>query len=159
MNRYLPPSFPLYEFVPESSAAGEARRWLAHWDGRVGAPAEGVILAWERGSASVSVCTTNQKYDAAYARFRAAHLAIGGTFLPAALRPVGPTPIVREMERFRDDDGLWSPIPGLVPGATRAEAATGDGYAIAYTQFDGGAVFVTAVGVAPEHFRVRVAQG
>ena len=156
---YIPPNFPLYEFVPRESADGADRRWLAHWDGRVGFPAEDVLLAWERGSASVLVRTTNRVFDAAYARVVAAHLALGGTFLPAALRPVGPTRIAREIERFRDDDDLWSPIPGLVPGATRAEAAAGGGYSIAYTQFDQGAVFVAAVGVPTEHFRIRVARG
>ena len=159
MNHYIPPAFPLYEFVPRDSADGAEQRWLAHWDGRIGAPAADVLLAWERGSASVLVRTTNRVLDAAYARFVAAHLALGGTFLPPARRPIGPTLIAREMERFRDDDGLWSPISGLVPGATRAEAAAGDGYSIAYTQFDEGAVFVAAVGVPPEDFRVRVAQG
>jgi len=159
MDSYIPPAFPLYEFVPRESADGTDRRWLAGWDGLVGAPAADVLLAWERGPASVLVRTTSRVFDAAYARFVTAHLALGGTFLPAALRPVGPTRIAHEMERFRDDDGLWSPISGLVPGATRAEAAAADGYSIAYTQFDEGAVFVAAVGVRPENLRVRIAQG
>jgi hypothetical protein len=159
MNRYIPPSFPLYEFAPEGRADGPERRWLWHWDGRVSAPAADVILAWASGEATALVCTTSRVFDAAYARFRAAHLALGGTFLPAALQLSGSTRIVRAMERFRDDDSLWSPIPGLVPGATHAEAAAGDGYVIAYTQFDGGTASVTATGVPLEHFRVRVAQG
>lgn len=159
MNRYVPPSFPLYEFAPQDPAEdAAARRWPSHWDGQVGAPAADVVLAWESGPASALVRTTERVFEAAYARFLAAHLALGGTFLPAAMRPIGPALIAREMERLRDDDGLWSPLPGLVPGATRSEAGTGDGYSMAYTLFDGGAVFVAALGVAPERFRVRRAQ-
>ena len=159
MNSYIPPAFPLYEFVPRKSAGSTDRRWLAGWDGLVGAPAADVLLAWERGPASVLVRTTNRVFEGTYARVVAAHLALGGTFLPAPLRPGGPTQIKREIERFRDSAGLWSPIPGHVPDATRAEAASAEGYSIAYTQFDEGAVFLAAVGVQPEDFRVRIAQG
>jgi hypothetical protein len=159
MNGYIPPAFPLYEFVPKEPAGGTDRRSPAGWDGLVGAPAADVLLAWERGPASVLVRTTDRNFEGAYARVVAAHLALGGTFLPATLRPVGPARIMREIERFRDDDGLWSPIPGLVPDATRTEAAAADGYSIAYTQFDKGAVFVAAVGVPLEDLRVRIAQG
>jgi hypothetical protein len=158
VNRYIPPSFPLYEFASEASADGAARRWFVHWDGRVGAPAEDVLLAWASGSASVLVCTTDRIFDRAYARYRAAHLALGGTFLPAASRPVGPTQIARAMEQLRDDDDAWLPIRGLVPGATRAEAAQDFGCTAAYTLFDGGAVFVVAVGIPLQHVRVRVAR-
>jgi hypothetical protein len=159
MDSYIPPAFPLYEFVPKESADGTDRRRLAHWDGLVGAPAADVLLAWERGPASVLVRTTDRVFEGTYARVVAAHLALGGTLLPTVLRPVGPKRIVREIERFRDDDDLWSPIPDLVPGATRAEAAAADGYSIAYTQFDEGAVFVAAVGVPLEDFRVRITRG
>ena len=159
MNSYIPPAFPLYEFVPRKSAGSTDRRWLAGWDGLVGAPAADVLLAWERGPASVLVRTTNRVFEGTYARVVAAHLALGGTFLPAPIRPVGPTQIKREIERFQDDAGLWSPIPGHVPDATRAEVASAEGYSIAYTQFDEGAVFLAAVGVQPEDFRVRIAQG
>ena len=159
MNSYIPPAFPLYEFVPRKSAGSTDRRWLAGWDGLVGAPAADVLLAWERGPASVLVRTTNRVFEGTYARVVAAHLALGGTFLPAPLRPVGPTQIKREIKRFQDDAGLWSPIPGHVPDATRAEVASAEGYSIAYTQVDEGAVFLAAVGVPPEDFRVRIAQG
>ena len=158
VNSYIPPSFPLYEFVPEGFADSTARRWLWHWDGLVGAPAEGVVLAWASGSATALVNTTHHTHDAAYARFLATHLALGGTFLPATNRPAGATQIGREMERLRDDDSLWLPIPELVPGATRAESATCDGYAVAYALFDGGSVFITAIDVLPEHFKVRISQ-
>jgi hypothetical protein len=159
VNRYIPPSFPLYEFASETFADdGAARRWFAHWDGRVGAPAEDVLLAWASGSARVLVCTTDQAFDRAYARYRAVHLALGGTFLPAAGRPVGPTGIARAMEQLQDDDDAWSPIRGLVPGATCAEAAQDYGCAVAYTLFAGGAVFVVAVGIPLEYLAVRVAR-
>lgn len=157
MNRYVAPSFPLYEFVSETSDDGAGRRWFVHWDGRVGAPAEDVLLAWERGSDRVLVCTTDRVFDRAHARHRAVHLAIGGTFLPIADRPVGPTQIARAMERLRDDDEAWFPTSGLVPSATAAEATRHFGCSIAYTLFDGGALFVIAVGVPLEHVRVRTA--
>jgi hypothetical protein len=155
----------MYEFDPDDAGDGGAgRRRMVHWDGAIGEPAADVVLEWTNDEASVLVCTTDRIFDAAYARFRAAHLALGGTFLPAAGRPVGPTRIVRAMERLRDDDDAWSPIPGLVPEAfhgtvtaTASESADCDGYALAYTLFDGGAVFVVAVGVPPERFRLRVA--
>jgi hypothetical protein len=159
MDSYIAPAFPLYEFEPRQSAGRTERRWMAHWDGLVGAPAEDVLLAWERGSASVLVRTTSRVFDAAYARFVAAHLALGGTFLPPTLRPIGPTRIAREMERLRDDDSLWSPTSGLLPDATWAEAAAGEDYSIAYTLFGEGAVFIAAVGVQPEDFRIRIARG
>lgn len=159
MNSYLPPAFPLYEFVPKKLANDTNRRWLAGWDGLTGAPAADVLLAWEKGPASALVRTTNRTFEGTYARVVAAHLALGGTFLPTALRPVGPTRIMREIERLRDDESLWSPLPGLVPNATYAEAAAADGYSIAYTQFNEGAVFIAAVGIPPEDFKVRIAQG
>ena len=159
MNSYPPPAFPLYEFVPKEPADDTDQRRMAGWDGLTGAPAADVLLAWEKRPASALVRTTNRTFEGTYARVVAAHLALAGTFLPAALRPDGPTRIAREIERFRDDDSLWSPIPSLVPNATHAEAAAADGYSIAYTQFNEGAVFVAAVGIPPENFKVRIAQG
>jgi hypothetical protein len=166
MERYIPPAFPLYEFSAEGAdiralGGGEAgeRRWFAHWDGLVGAPAEEVILAWSRGRATVAVCTSGRPYEPRRARFRAAHLALGGTLLPIRRRPADATEIVRELERLRDGDRFWARYAGLLPGAAYAEAAACDGYAVAYTIFDGGAVFVTAVGVPAERFRIRVAAG
>ncbi|HTJ66699.1 MAG TPA: hypothetical protein VL551_04150 [Actinospica sp.] len=158
MNRYITPSFPLYEFALESTDDDAARRWFVHWDGRVGDPAEDVLLGWSSGSARVLVCTTGRTLDRRYARCRAVHLALGGDFLPAASRPASPAQIARAMERLRDDDDAWSPIGGCVPGATSAEAAEDFGCIVAYTLFDGGAVFVVAVGVPLEHVKVRVAR-
>jgi hypothetical protein len=171
MERYIPPAFRLYEFSAEAvevrvggngggpGGGGRERRWFAHWDGAVDTPAEEVVLAWSRGSATVSVCTSGQQYDVRAARLRAAHLALGGTLLPIRRRPDGPVQVMREMERLRDGDRFWARYAGLVPGADYAEAAACEGYALAYTLFDGGAVFVTAVGVPAERFRIRVAAG
>jgi hypothetical protein len=161
MERYIPPAFPVYEFSPEavSMRGGGERRWFAHWDGLVGEPAREVVLAWSRGTATASVCTSGDPYDQGRARFRAAHLALGGTLLPLARRPAGPREAVREMERLRDGDRFWARYAGLVPGATYAEAAACEGYAIAYSLFAGGAVFVTAVGVPAQRFRIRIAAG
>jgi hypothetical protein len=158
MNDYVRPSFPLYEFAPEGFEDSAAQRRLWHWNGQVGASAESVILAWTNGSASALVDTTRETYDATYARYLATHLALSGTFLPTANRPAGATQIAREMERLRDDDSLWLPIPGLVSGATHAESAICDGYALAYTLFDGAAVFIAAIDVKPADFKIRVTQ-
>ena len=163
MNGYIEPSFPLYEFEPGDAAGfsdsdSPARRWFRHWNGRVGEPAADVTLARADGPASVLVCTSADTFDAAYTRFSAAHLALGGTFLPAASRQAGATRIAIRMEGIRDDDGLWSPIPGLVPGSVRAEGADCDGFTLAYTVFDGGTVFVAAIGVPLERLAVRLAK-
>lgn len=158
----IPPSFPVFEFAPEDPAAedlvagGDARRWLWHWDGPVGAPAQGVVLAWAAGPASALVYTTEEVFDVSYARFHAAHLALGGTFLPRADRPDGASLIVQEMKRLRDDDA-WSPIPGLVPGATHAEATEQKAYTVAYALFEGGAVFVATIGIPADRLKVRIA--
>ena len=160
MQSYIPPAFSLYEFSAESAGVtGPERRWFAHWDGKIGEPAVEVVLAWSRGKASAAVCTSSAEYDRAGARLRAAHLALGGTLLPIRRRPQGPEEINQELARLRDGDRFWARTHGLVPEARRAEAAFCDGYALAYTRFDGGAVFIAAVGVRPEHFRVRVAEG
>lgn len=157
---YIPPAFPLYEFSPEiADRPGAARRWFAHWDGLVGEPAHEVVLAWSRGDATVSVCTSGDAYEPRQARLRAAHLALGGELLPVPRRPAGATEIAREMERLRDADRLWARYAGLLPGTAYAEAASCDGYDVAYSLFGGGAVFVTAVGVPAQRFRVRVAAG
>jgi hypothetical protein len=162
MERYIPPAFRLYEFSAEAvdvRGGGAERRWFAHWDGFIGAPAEEVVLAWSRGAATATVCTSGQPYDVHAARLRAAHLALGGTLLPIRRRPAGPAEATREMQRLRNGDRLWARYTGLVPRATYAEAVACDGYALAYTIFDGGAVFVTAVGVPAERFRIRIAAG
>jgi hypothetical protein len=159
---YIPPAFPLYEFSPEVAdrrGAGGERRWFAHWDGLVGEPAREVILAWSRGTATVSVCTSGDAYEPKRARFRAAHLALGGTLLPVPRRPPDAGEIAREMARLRDDDRCWTRYTGLLPDATYAEAASCDGYDVAYSLFGDGAVFVTAVGVPAQRFRIRVAAG
>jgi hypothetical protein len=165
MTGYIEPSFPLYEFDPgapgvpaaASAADGAARRRFWHWNGLVGAPAVDVTLAWADGPASALVCTSAEAFDAPHARFVAAHLALGGTFLPAADRPAGATEIARRMEELRDDDGLWSPIPGLVPKVVRTEGADCDAFTLAYTLFDTGAVFIAAVGIPLRRLAVRVA--
>lgn len=165
MNGYIEPSFPLYEFEPEALAApvpgagpgGGARRRFWHWNGRVGAPAADVTLAWTDDAASVLVCTSADAFDTASARFRTAHLALGGTFLPPTGRPVDAGKTARRIERLRDDGGLWSPIPGLVPGTVGAEGADCEDFTLAYTLFEGGAVFVAAIGVPLARLAVRVA--
>jgi hypothetical protein len=154
----IPPSFPLFEFDPGHLRPAAARRWLWHWDGRAGAPAQGVVLAWAADAASALVCTTEEVVGAADARFRAAHLALAGTFLPQPDRPAGAARIVQEMMRLREDDDAWSPIPGLVPAVAYAEATEQKSYTLAYTLFEGGAVFVATIGVPVDRLKVRIAR-
>ena len=157
MTGYVEPSFPLYEFEPDAPAGRAALRRLWHWNGLVGAPAADVTLAWSDGPAAALVCTSADAFDTPRARFFAAHLALGGTFLPAADRPEGASAIARRMAALRDDGNLWSPIPGLVPEAVRAEGAECNAFTLAYTLFDGGAVFVAAIGIPLQGLAIRIA--
>lgn len=52
-------------------------------------------------------------------------------------------------------DELWSPIPAMAPGEPPAQSAVLDGFSIASCMLGDGAVFVAAVGVGPDSFRVR----
>ena len=72
MTRFVPARFALYEFDDRDQQAGPVRRWLNHWDGALGQPAEEVTLAWSVDDAVVLVCTSGRDYDDAEARSRAA---------------------------------------------------------------------------------------
>jgi hypothetical protein len=157
VNHFVPAPFGLYEFDDTDRAGpdGAARRWFSHWNGLIGAPAEEVSLGWSAGGATVVVATSGRSYDDAYARFRAAHLALGGNELPIAHRPESPAAVGQEMKRIRDADDLWSEVPGVRPGGPPASAATGGGFAVGYNRLDDGIIFVAAVGIGPGQFRVR----
>jgi len=62
MTRLVPARFALYEFDDRDQPAGPVRRWLNHWDGALGQPAEEVTLAWSVDDAVVLVCTSGRDY-------------------------------------------------------------------------------------------------
>lgn len=63
------------------------------------------------------------------------------------------------MDRIAAADGLWRPLPPMVPGAPEGEAAELEGYALGYCHLDQGtAVTVAAVGIPVTRFRVRKAR-
>jgi hypothetical protein len=158
VTRFTPATFSLYEF-DDTGWAGPggvaARRWFSHWDGLIGAPAEEVSLGWAGDGAAVVVATSGRSYDDADARYRAAHLALGGSELPVPRRPESPAAVGREMERIRDAQDLWVEVPGVLPGGPPAWAVACDGFAVGYSRFNDGVIFVAAVGVGPDRFRVR----
>jgi hypothetical protein len=159
VNRhYLPASFSLYEFDDTGWAgpAGPAgQRRFSHWDGPVGQPAEEVTLSWAADQATVLVCTSGRTYDDEYARYRAAHLALGGTTLPIPNRPDTAADIARELERFRDAPESWREAPAGLPGGSPLHTAVSAGFAVGYSLLASGAVFIAAVGVEPDQFRLR----
>ena len=142
MTRFVPARFALYEFADRDQQAGPVRRWLNHWDGALGQPAEEVTLAWSVDDAVVLVCTSGRDYHDAEARSRAAHLALGGNTLPVANQSADVADTVREMEC------LSSTTPSLVPAQSRSGLAIhdhGDTRASdRYLLLDYGAVFFAA---------------
>jgi hypothetical protein len=157
VNHFVPAAFSLYEFDDTGWAGpdGAARRWFSHWDGLIGAPAEEVSLGWSAGGAMVVVATSGRSYDDADARFRSAHLALGGIELPIPHRPESPAAVGQEMERLRDAEDLWFEVPGVSPGGPPARAVIGEGFTVGYIRLEGGIIFIAAVGVDPGRFRVR----
>ncbi|MGI8448062.1 MAG: hypothetical protein ACR2MP_12970 [Streptosporangiaceae bacterium] len=158
MASFIPAAFSLYEFDDSGLAdSGDVpvRRWLSHWDGLIGSPAEEVSLAWACGRAAVLVCTSGRSYDEAGARARAAHVALGGDALPIPHRPASTAGTVAEIERLGSAAELWSGVTGVLPGAPAAEAAEGDGFAVADIRLSSGAAFIAAVGADPRQFRIR----
>ena len=158
MADFIPAPFGLYEFDDSDWAGPDdvaSRRWFSHWDGPVGAPAEEVSLGWLGGAATAVVCTSGASYEDPDARFRAVHLALGGSELPVQNRPAPGTATAQEMKRIRDDAALWSEIPGMVPDGTAATVVALDGFTAGYTRLASSVIFLAAVGVTPDQFRVR----
>lgn len=156
--RFTPATFGLYEFDDAGLATADgapARRWFSSWQGPVGEPAEEVTLGWARGDTTVLVCTSGREYDDEYARFIAAHVALGGTALPFPGAPQGAAATLREMERIRDAVDAWFEVPGVPPGGSPARAIACNGFAVAYSLLATGALFIAAVGLAPDRFLVR----
>jgi hypothetical protein len=111
-----------------------------------------VLLGWSQGDATVLVCTSGRGYYKAEARWRTAHLALGGT-LPRT--PMSTAEKGRELERVRDDAELWSPSDGPIPGSSEAEVAHLEGYTLAYGIQEHGAVLLAAAGPIRKDMLVR----
>src|ERR1700761_3548588 len=76
---YGPPPFGLYELDDAPPGPDQpVRRWLRHWNGPVGQPAEEVILGWTAGDAAVLVATSGRPgdEDTEGGRMSAADLAV-----------------------------------------------------------------------------------
>jgi hypothetical protein len=160
-SRFVPALFDLYEFEDRTGAASQGtthRRWFSHFDGLIGAPAEEVILGWSNGDMTVLVCTSGRFYDEAEARFRAAHVALGGDALPLRHRPESPQATFREIHRIESADDLWFEAPGLLTDGPPAQAALADGFSIGYKRLDDGMIFTAATGVDPHQLKVRKVQ-
>ncbi len=142
MTRFVPARFALYEFDDRDQQAGPVRRWLNHWDGAVGQPAEEVALAWSVDDAVVLVCTSGRDYDDAEARSRAAHLALGGNTLPVANQSVDVADTVREMECLSSTHQAWSQ-PKAALDLRFTTTATPE-FLTGYLLLDYGAVFFAA---------------
>lgn len=157
MTRFLPPPFNLWEFDNSGPLVKAAeRRWLSHWDGLVGSPAEEVSLGWSAGAAVALICTSGRSYDHTEARFRAAHLALGGDELPLAHRPPDATATMREISRISSADELWRRGASAAAGMPALTVALCDGgFTVAYFPLADGYVFIAAVRLAAGHLRVR----
>lgn len=141
-TNFVPARFALYEFDDCDQQAGSVRRWLNHWDGALGRPAEEVILGWSVDGAVVLVCTSGSDYDDAEARFRAAHLALGGNTLPVVKQSADVTDTVREMKRLSSTDQAWSQSKAA-PDLRFTTTATPE-FLTGYSLLDYGAVFFAA---------------
>jgi hypothetical protein len=114
-----------------------------------------VSLGWSAGGATVVVATSGDSHEDADARFRAAHLALGGNELPVPRRPESPAAIAWEMDRIRDAQDSWFEVPDVLPGGVPAQAVVCDGFAVGYGALNGGIIFIAGVGVGPDRFRFR----
>jgi hypothetical protein len=85
----------------------------------------------------------------------AAHLLLSGDDVPLAARPASPGAVHQELRRIMSTDELWSPPPALFPAGPAAQLAILDGYAVAYCLLGTGVVFIAAVGVSADRFRIR----
>jgi len=154
---FLPATFDLYEFDDVRAGAGQSvapKRWFVHWDGLIGEPAEEVVLGWSAGDAVALVCTSGSRYDRAEARFRAAHVALGGDALAIPGRPQGIRATNQAMEELRNSE-RWTGRGDLPDHEVTAETAAPDGFAIGYQRLGGCLVFIAAVNVEPVRFGVR----
>ncbi len=155
MTDYVPATFDLYEFDDsEGGQVGPARRWLDHWDGLIGHPAEEVTLGWAAGQVVAVVCTSGRHYTDADARRRAAHLVFGGITLPVPHRPADAGAAQRQMEMLCSTPSLWY-SPGGSVGQGHTTLVEGPGFTTGYRLLDCGAVFIAATHLPPDQLRTR----
>jgi hypothetical protein len=152
----MPPAFEVFEFDDSPAyIRGDAARWLCHWDGLVGQPAEEVILGWRARDTVALVCTSGREYNEIDARQRTAHIALGalsGTALPLpARRDADPAATFREIERLSSQDTLWHSATDLHEFTVVREP----GFAAGYRLLEAGALFVASTGLAREQLQAR----
>jgi hypothetical protein len=164
--RFVPAEFDLYEFGDRSGSAsrtGSERRWFSHWDGPIGVPAEEITLGWSDDAGTVVlVCTSGRFYDAADARFRAAHLALGGSELPLPQRPESPAATFQVINRITSAEDSWFNVPAPLddePATDPAtEAARCEGFSVGYHHLAHGMIFMATAGIDPHHLKLGKVQ-
>jgi hypothetical protein len=157
VNYYVPPRFDLFEFdeEPLGLSPQSSQRWFSHFNGLSSKPAETVTLAWSTAGVTVLVDTSGRDEPAAFARLSAAHLALGGTTLPAPARPGSTAAVQREIRRYAETDELWAPGPVMAPGGSPSQVAAGNGFSLAYSPVGSETVLVAAVGIRLDQLAVR----
>jgi hypothetical protein len=162
MAYFIPADFDLYEFDDQGWAdplGRSARRWFSGFNGLIGASAEDVTLGWSDGEATVLVRTSGRRsWDEADARSMAAHVALGGDELPIAQRPESALDTFAEIDRITSATGFWSQTPDVLPGGPAADTIIWDRFNLAYIQLDSGAIFLAAIGIGLDQFKVRKVQ-
>lgn len=152
MLNFIRPAFELFEFDDGlANIRGEATRWLGHWDGLIGQPAEEVMLGWRARDAVAVVCTSGREYNDIDARQRAAHVALGGTALGLPKNRPDPAATWREIERLSSQDSLWHSATDL----QEFTVVHGQGFVAGYRLLEAGALFVASTGLAREQLQAR----
>lgn len=114
MIYFTPARFDLWEFDAAEANLPEHRgdRWFSSWQGRVGFPAEEVVLGWESPGVRVLVSTSEPKLmsDRVGRRRTAAFLVLGGPRLTGGADAVAtPADTHAEITRLSEKgDGVWS---------------------------------------------------
>jgi hypothetical protein len=106
---FVPAGFTPFEYDDDPGGSGPpARRWFSHWNGRIGRPAAEVALGWSDGRGTVLVATSGDAVDRETARYRLAHLALGGTELRARPPDLPPAAVPDLLRDVAEDDRRWS---------------------------------------------------
>lgn len=154
MAQFIPATFDLFEFDDSGKQAGPVRRWLDHWDGLVGQPAEEVTLGWSAGQTVALVCTSGREYSDTDARHRAVHLALGGITLPLSERPSNPADTHREIDRLSSATSDWYSGGGAADEQETRFVDASD-FTTGYRLLKRGAIFIAATGLKPDQLRTR----
>ena len=159
MTHFVPATFPLYEFDNTNHPALEyrpARRWFSSFNGALGSPPQNVTLGWSDGNTTTLVRTDGRPpFDQLDARTSAAHVALGGDELPIPHRPCAATDTFAAMAQIAAAHDQWTQIAGVLHGGPAAETISWDGFTLGYLELDHGSIFIAAVHLEPQQFKVR----